>query len=59
MISVTIVDDEVDEENELLFSMLQLKSELSNVKVVPHVAMITIVDDDRMANLYIVRLQCS
>ena len=46
VINVTIIDDEIYEDDEQLFFVL--KSEPSDVNIVfsPHVAMLTIVDND-------------
>ena len=45
-ISVTIVDDEIDEEDELLLIVLQVESDLSNIQLLPAQAMLIIVDND-------------
>ena len=52
VISVTIEDDEVDEEDELVFIMLQLESDLSNIQfnLSPDQAMFIIVDNDGNAS---------
>lgn len=47
MISVMIVDDKIDEEDEQLFFTLQLKSDLSdNIKLSPAQARLVILDND-------------
>ena len=52
MINVTIEDDEVDEENERLFVVLQLESELPKVQLAPNYTTLTIQDNDSKISKY-------